>query len=241
MPATVTSLDRAIADEERCVGIATDRPLTARTIVHRRTQIAVLFVACGLAALWAAFASTVSVQVVAVVLAGAFGLYAIRQDRHLRRLALLRGDSKRITLCVADELLFAGAITDTELLELRASVGRAAGSLAAGLSDVLPSECARVRLVGPSGEVPTAAVRVIAPRAPLEDDRSVALNALRHSASMRSAVGERMAIVVPMWRGDDAIGLLEVVSAPGERYRPVDTALVDAYAQGAVAALRTSH
>ena len=239
MSATVTTLDRAICDEERSVGLATDRPLTEQTIVHRRVQIGALLLACGVAALLAAFASTNVVQAAAVVLAGSFGVYAIRQDRHLRRLALLRGDSQRITLSVAEELLFCGVLSDTELLELRDFVGRAAGSLAAGLSDLLPSECARVRLVGPSGEVPTAAARVIAPRGPLDDHPAVALDALRRAAPMRSWIGERMAIVVPMWRGNDAIGLLEVVSAPGERYRPGDVALVDAYAQGAVAALRT--
>jgi hypothetical protein len=96
-----------------------------------------------------------------------------------------------------------------------------------------------VRLVGPSGEVPTAAARVIAPRAPLADDRSVALDALRESRPIRTELGDRMTIVVPMWRGDDAVGLLEIVSAPGERLRPGDVRVVDAYAQGAVAALRS--
>jgi hypothetical protein len=232
-------LDREIADEERCVGIDTTRPLTDATIVHRRVQIAGLLLVCSFTALWAVFAATGLVQAAAAVVAGGFALHAMRQDRHLRRLALLRGDSKQITLRVADELLFSGALADTELLDLRERVGRVAGSLAAGLSDVVPSECARVRLVGPSGEVPTAAARVIAPRAPLADDRSVALDALRESRPIRTELGDRMTIVVPMWRGDDAVGLLEIVSAPGERLRPGDVRVVDAYAQGAVAALRS--
>ena len=46
-------LDREIADEERCVGIDTTRPLTDATIVHRRVQIAGLLLVCGFTALFA--------------------------------------------------------------------------------------------------------------------------------------------------------------------------------------------
>jgi hypothetical protein len=239
MPATVTTLDRAIHQEERFVGIPTDRPLTDRTIAHRRFQIAILLLACGFAALCAVFAASGLVQMPAVALAGGFGLYALRQDRHLRRLALLRGDSRRITLAVAEELLFSGALAgDRELLDLRAAAASRAGSLAAGLSDVVPCECTRVRLVGPSGEVPLAAMREIALRRPIPDDPEPARQALRVDAPVRQSFKDRMIIVVPMWRGEEPIALLEVISAPGDRYRPLEVALIDAFAQGAVAALR---
>jgi hypothetical protein len=239
MPATVTTLDRAIHQEERSVGIATDKPLTDRTIAHRRFQIALLLLACGFAALCAMFGASEAVQLPAVALAGGFGLYAMRQDRHLRRLASLRGDSVRITLAVAEELLFAGALAgDGKLLDMRAAVANRAAELAAGLSDVVNCDATRVRLVGPSGEVPVAAMREIAPRRPVPDDPEPARHALRVDAPVRQEFMDRMIIVVPMWRSDDAVGLLEVVSAPGDRYRPLDVALVDAFAQGAVAALR---
>jgi len=239
MSATVTTLDRAIHEAERHVGIPTDKPLTDRTIGHRRFQIAFVFLACGFAALCAVFAATGVVQMPAIALAGAFGLYAIRQDRHLHRLALLRGDSRRITLAVAEELLFSGALAgDGELLDLRGAVATRAGGLAAGLSEVVSCDATRVRLVGPSDEVPLAAMREIAPRRPIPDDREPAQHALRVDAPVRQEFKDRMIIVVPMSRGDDAIGLLEVISAPGDRYGPREVALIDAFAQGAVAALR---
>ena len=57
MPATVTTLDREIAREERSVGLPTDEPLTDRAIAHRRLQIAAVLLVCGFVALYAAFAS----------------------------------------------------------------------------------------------------------------------------------------------------------------------------------------
>src|SRR5689334_8431647 len=231
MPAIVTTLDRAIHEEERHVGIPTDRPLTDRTIARRRFQIALLFLACGFAALCAVFAASSAVQMAAVALAGGFGLYALRQDRHLRRLALLRGDSRRITLAVAEELLFSGALGGDETsLDLRDTVAKRAGALAAGLSEIVSCDAARVRLVGPSGEVPIAGMREIAPRHPIPDDPEPARHALCVDAPGRKELGDRMIIVVPMSCGNAAVGLLEVVSAPGDRYRPLEVALVDAYA-----------
>ena len=55
MPATVTTLDREIAREERWVGLPTDQPLTDRAIAHRRLQIAAVMLACGFLALFAFF------------------------------------------------------------------------------------------------------------------------------------------------------------------------------------------
>jgi len=241
VPATVTTLDREIAKEERWVGIPTDQPLTDRTIAHRRLQIGMLLCACGFVALFAVAAAASVVQMTAVALAGSFGVYAIEQDRHLRRLASLRTDSQRIRLVVAGELMYSGALSgDRELLDLRDGVGRSAGALAAALSDVLPADCTRVRLVGPSGELPIAAQREIAPRRPTADDSRVAAEALRTSAPVRKDGDGQTVMVVPMFRGADAIGFLEAVSPRGNHYEPIDTALVDAFARGAVAALRTA-
>ena len=238
MTATVTTLDREIAREERFVGLPTDEPLTDGLIAHRRLQIALLLLACGFVALFALYTAPGIVQFCAIGLAVGFGAHAIRQDRHLRRLALLRGDSQRISLVVAGELMFSGALTgDRELLDLRDSVGRAAGALAAALSDVIPADCARVRLVGPCGEVPIAARREIAPRRPAVDDPEAAKEALRTGSPVRKIVDGRTVMVVPMWRRDDPVGLLEAVSAPGDLFDPRDSALVDAFARGAVAAL----
>ena len=241
MPAKVTMLDREIAKEERAVGISTGEPLTDRAIVHRRLQIAVLFFTCAAVALLAVAAAASVVEMTSIALAGFFGVYAIEQDRHLHRLATLRGDSQRIRLVVAGELLYSGALSgDRELLDLRDGVGRSAGALAAALSDVLPADCTRVRLVGPSGELPVAAQREIAPRRPVPDDPRVADEALRTNAPVRKDVDGHTTMVVPMWRGDDAIALFEVISPRGDLYQPIDTALVDAFARGAVAALRSS-
>src|SRR5256885_15116365 len=105
MPATVTTLDREIAREERWVGLPTDQPLTDRAIAHRRLQIAAVLLACGFVALFAVFASSGALQLCAVALAGGFGIYAIEQDRHLRPLAVLPGGSRRLTLVVAGGLM----------------------------------------------------------------------------------------------------------------------------------------
>ena len=166
MPATVTTLDREIALEERRVGIPTDQPLTDGAIARRRLQIAVVLGASGFVALSAVYLANGVVRVGAIALAVVFGAYAIEKDRHLRRLALLRGDSMRITLVVANELMFSGALAgDRELLDLRDGIGRAAGRLAAGLADVVRADCTRLRLLGPSGEVPVAAEReLVGPR-----------------------------------------------------------------------------
>jgi hypothetical protein len=238
MPATVTTLDREIAREERSVGLPTDQPLTDRAIAHRRVQIAGVLLVCGFVALFAVLASSGVLQISAIALAGGFGMYAIEQDRHLRRLALLRGDSRRITLVVAGELMYSGALaSDQELLDLREGVGKSAGRIAAALADVVPAECTRVRLVGPSGEVPIAAERELIPGRSVTDDGAPAVEAMRTGAPVRKEVGGRTVLAVPLWRRDDLIAVLEAVSPPGELYEPVDAALVDSFARGAIAAL----
>jgi hypothetical protein len=239
MTATVTTLDREIAREERSVGLPTGRPLTDGLIARRRFQIAAVLGACGLLALTAIFAAEGIVRIDSIVLAVGFGVYAIEKDRHLRRLAALQGDAQRISLAVAGELMFSGALTeDRELLDLRAGVGRAAGRLAAGLSDVVHADATRVRLLGPSGEVPIAAERELAARRPVIDDPDAARAALQHRKDVRAVtVDGRGVLVVPMWRGREIVGLLEAVAAPGTKFAPNDATRADAYANGVVAAL----
>lgn len=239
MPAAVTILDREITLEERRVGIPTDQPLTDGAIARRRLQIAIVLGASGFVALFAMFVAAGLVRAGAIMLAALFGAYAVEKDRHLRRLASLRGDSMRITLAVASELMLSGALaSDPELLDLRDGIGRAAGRLAAGLADVVGAECTRVRLLGPSGEVPVAAERDLAARASVPDDPTAAHKVLRNRRTVREVtVDDRGVLVVAMRRGDEILALLEAVAPRGDRYRPVDVVQADAYARGAVAAL----
>ena len=239
MPATVTTLDREIALEERRVGLPTDRPLTDGAIARRRWQIAAVLGASGFVALFAVILAGGLVRVGAILLALLFAAYAVEKDRHLRRLAALRGDSMRITLAVANELMFSGALAgDRELLDLRDGTGRAAGRLAAGLADVVRADCTRLRLLGPSGEVPVAAERELTARGSVPDDSTAALKALRSRSPVREVTLDgRGVLVIAMRRGDEVLALLEAVAPCGERYRPADVAQADAYARGAVAAL----
>jgi hypothetical protein len=239
MPAAVTILDREITLEERRVGIPTNQPLTDGAIARRRLQIAIVLGASGFVALFAMFLAAGVVRAGAIMLAALFGAYAVEKDRHLRRLASLRGDSMRITLAVANELMLSGALaSDPELLDLRDGIGRAAGRLAAGLADVVGAECTRLRLLGPSGEVPVAAERDLAARASVPDDPTAAHKVLRNRRTVREVtVDDRGVLVVAMRRGDEVLALLEAVAPRGDRYRPVDVVQADAYARGAVAAL----
>jgi hypothetical protein len=239
MPATVTTIDREIALEERRVGLPTDRPLTDGAIARRRLQIAAVLGASGFVALFAVIVAGGLVRVAAILLALWFAAYAVEKDHHLRRLAALRGDSMRITLAVANELMCSGALAgDRELLDLRDGTGRAAGRLAAGLADVVRADCTRLRLLGPSGEVPVAAERELTARGSVPDDSTAALKALRSRTTVREVTLDgRGVLVVAMRRGDEVLALLEAVAPRGDRYRPADVAQADAYARGAVAAL----
>ena len=145
----------------------------------------------------------------------------------------------RITLVVANELMFSGALAgDRELLDLRDGIGRAAGRLAAGLADVVRADCTRLRLLGPSGEVPVAAERELTARRSVPDDTTAARAVVRNNKSVRQVTLDgRGVLVVAMRRGDEVLALLEAVAPCGDRYRPVDVVQADAYARGAVAAL----
>ena len=239
MVAAITTLEQEIAHEERRVGLPVGEPLTDSSITRRRVQIEGLLAACAFVALFALLVAGGLIRALAVALAVAFGVYAMEKDRHFRRLASLRDDTRKITLAVAGELMDSGALDpDRELLDLRDGLATAAGRLATGLAGVLPADSARVRLVGPSGEVPIAALRQIATGGTVPDDGDAAAEALRHRAPVRrESIDGRGILVVPMWRGDDLVALLEVVSPPDERYLPKHALIVDAFARGAVAAL----
>jgi hypothetical protein len=239
MPETVTVLDREIEGVERLVGIATDKPLTDGAIARRRLQIAVVLGSSGFVAVSSLFFGSGPVRVGAFALAALFGAYAIEKDRQLRRLAHLRGDSMRITLVVANELMSSGALAGArELLDLRDGIGRAAGRLAAGLADVVPADCTRLRVVGPSGEVPIAAERELGARDEVADDPAPAQEALQSGKSVRRVTADgRGIVVVALQLDDDVLALLEAVAPCGDRFRPGDLARAEAYARGAVAAL----
>jgi len=239
MTAAVTILQREITREERLVGLPPDQPLTDAALVHRRVQIAVLLGLLGLVALVAMFAATGSLRLAASILALGFAYYALEKEAHLQRLTGLRDDANIISLVVADELVFSGALeADRELLDLRIAIELAAPQLAAGLAEVLPTDCARVRVTGPSGEVPIAAERDLAPGRFAPDNAAVARAAVhqRHSVR-RPSTHDRAVLTVPLWRRDDVVGILELVSHPGQTYLSRDAALVDSYGRGVVAAL----
>jgi hypothetical protein len=239
MPASVTILQNEIIREERLVGLPADQPLTDAALLHRRLQIAALLGLLGLVTIAAMVTTDGSLRLVASIFALGFGYYALEQEHHLQRLGRLCDDANLISLVVADELVFSGALeTDRELLDLRIALELAAPELAAGLAEVLPTDCARVRVTGPSGEVPIAAERDLAPGRFAPDDTDSARAALQHRHSVRrSGSHDRAVLTVPLWRRDDVVGVLELVSHPGQTYLTRDAGLVDAYGRGVIAAL----
>jgi len=239
MTAAVTILQQEITREERLVGLPADRPLTDAALAQRRVQIAVLLGLLGFVALVSMFAASGSPRLAASILALGFGYYALEKEHHLQRLSGLRDDANLISLVVADELVFSGALeADRELLDLRIAIELAAPQLAAGLAEVLPTDCARVRVTGPSGEVPIAGERDLAPGRFPPDDTAIARAAVEQGHSVRRPSShDRAVLTVPLWRRDDAVGVLELVSHPGQTYLSRDAGLVDAYGRGVVAAL----
>jgi hypothetical protein len=239
MGATVTALQREIAREERILGLPTDRPLSDGAIVGRRVEIATLLGIVGVVAVVSIVATGSAMRLTAAGVALCFGWYALERERHLQRLARLRDDELTISLVVANELVCSGVLeTDNQLLDLRLAIERSAAQLVAGLAEVLPTDCARVRLAGPSGEVPIAAERDLAPGRFAADDTAIARAALQHRHSVRrTSSHDRAVLTVPLWRYDDVVGVLELVSHPGETYLSRDAGLVDAYGRGAIAAL----
>jgi hypothetical protein len=237
-PTSVDSLEHEIAHEERIVGIPTDQPLTHSAIIRRHVQIGVLLGLLSLALVATLVSSMGALRLFFCVLALAFGVYAWFEGKHLERLARLQRDETSIHLTVADSLLRSGVLhADRELLDLRTAVERAAPRLAADLVTVVPAECAGLRLVGPMGETPLAAVCDLG-TAGVWLDPEAAHEALgRREPIRRAAQDGRTVIAVPMEHRGDAVGVLEVVSVSTDRYSLVDELLVSAFARGAVSAL----
>lgn len=238
MPANLTTLEHQIADEERIVGIPTDQPLTNSAIVRRHVQLGVLTGLLWLVAVAALVSATRGVRVLACALALAFGVYAVRKERHLQRLTHLHRDECSIHLTVADTLLRSGVFrADNELLDLRSAVEVSAARLAADLVDVVPAECAAVRLIGPSGETPLAAVCDQGEKS-VRLDAGAAHEALhRREAVRQGSIDGRTVIAVPLEYHQHVLGVLEVVSSVAEFYSAYDAELVSAFAYGAVSGL----
>jgi GAF domain-containing protein len=240
MQSAITTLDKEIAREERIVGIHPDGPITRAKITVRQAQVAFLLALVAVALLGIAFSPRGSnpLRLVTTALAVALLAYALEQDRHLRRLSVLTGDSHRINLAVVDALKHSGALrADRDLLFVRGAFEKRAYTIAAGLADVLLADVARVRIAGPSGEVPIAAVHMGAVSAP--DDPEVAQHALRRGQPLQRTDRQgRTLLAVPVWYHDEPVAILEAISPAGVPFEPRDAALVEAYARGALAALR---
>lgn len=245
MRSTITVLERAIAREERATGIR-DESTTPGRIGHRQLQIALVLV-CVLVGLCAvvfgpAAASTrsPSLRLLTVGLAVTIVAYAVEQDRHLRRLVRLTDGSRAITLAVVDALSNSGALRPAAMpLRLRSAFERGAPAIAGGLADLARAEIVRVRLCGPSGELPVAAMR--ATQLTPADYPSIARDALERDRSVRTATDDgRIVVAVPVRVDGEAIGVVEVTFADRAGCPPGEEAVVEAFVRGAMAGLRST-
>lgn len=237
-PAILTKLEREIASEERIVGIPTDQPLTKAAIVRRHSQLGVLLGLFTFVVVATLASEMAALRVLTSALALAFGVYALRKERHLQRLEVLLRDECSIHLTVADSILRSGALyADRELLDLRSAVERGASKLAEGAADAMLAHCAGVRLVGPSGETPLAAVCDFEDAGVWLDPAAAHEAVKRHEPIRRGAPDGRTVIAVPLEYQFEVVGVLEVVSGPDEPYGANDAELVAAFARGAVCGL----
>lgn len=245
MRSTITALDRAIAREARRAGIRDDAA-AVDPIGHRQFQIT-LVLACVLVGLLAvvfgpgaASTRSPSVRLLTVGLAVSIVAYAVEQDRHLRRLRRLTSGSRAITLSVVDALSTSGALRPgTMLLHLRSAFERGAPAIAGGLADHAHAEVVRVRVCGPSGELPIAAMR--AAQLTPADYPSIAREALRRDRALRSATDDgRIVVAVPVRFEGDAVGVVEVTFADRADCPPGGELVVDAFVHGALASLRST-
>ena len=174
-----------------------------------------------------------------VALAASIVAYALEQNRHLRRLYRLTCDSQKITLAVVDVLALTVRCASTKTCSsYQSGFERAATLVATGLADVLLADVARVRIAGPSGEVPIVATHMGAIGAP--DDPTVARHALRRGHPMKGMIaGDRTVLAVPLIaqrRADRRPrSRLACRMFPTSRATPRSA---DAYAKGALASLR---
>lgn len=238
VPKTLITLEREIASEERIVGIPTDRPLTDSAIGRRNGQLGLLLglLTIGVVATLASDMS--SLRVLLSALAVVFGIYALQKERHLQRLSRLHHDENSILLNVADSLLRSGALhADRELLDLRRAVELGATRIATDAADAVLAHCAAVRLVGPSGETPLAAVCDFGDAGIWLDPEPAHAALKRHEAIRRGAPDGRTVIAVPLEYRHEVVGVIEVISGPSEPYGMHDTELVSAFARGAVSGL----
>jgi hypothetical protein len=240
MQPSITTLEKEIAREERLVGIRPGQRLTPAKISRRQFQVAIVVVLVTTALLGVAFSprGTTLLRGLTVALAASIGVYALEQNRHLRRLYRLTCESQKITLAVVDVIANNGALRlDEDLLTYQNGFERAAALVASGLADVLLADVARVRVAGPSGEVPIVATHMGAVDAP--DDPTVARHALRRGHPMKGTVaGARTVLAIPLMHEGAPVAVLEAVSPAHVPYEPRDAALADSYAKGALAALR---
>jgi len=238
VPDSLITLEREIAREERIVGIPTDRPLTDSAIGRRNSQIGLLLGLLTIAVCATLATDMSALRVLVSALALVFGIYALQKERHLRRLTRLHHDENSMLLDVAASMLRSGALhADRELLDLRSAVELGAARIATDAADAVLAHCAAVRLVGPSGETPLAAVCDFE-GAGIWLDPDAAHSALqRHEPIRRGAPEGRTVIAVPLEYRHQVVGVLEVVSGPSEPYSMQDAELVSAFARGAVSGL----
>jgi hypothetical protein len=238
-PVLKTNLEREIASEERIVGIPTDQPLTDAAIVRRHGQLGVLLGLVTFAVIATLASDVAALRILTAALALAFGVYALRKERHLRKLEALHRDEVSIHLDVADSILRSGALrhANRELVDLRNAVERDAGRLAEGAADALLAHCACVRLVGPSGETPLAAVCDFGDVGIWLDPSAAHESARSHEPVRRDAPDGRTVIAVPLEHRFEVVGVLEVISGADEPYTASDAEIVVAFARGAVCGL----
>lgn len=238
-PVIQTSLEREIACEERIVGIPTDRPLTKAAIVRRHEQLGVLLGLVTIAVFATLASDMTSLRVLTPALALVFGVYALQKEHHLQRLEVLHRDECAVHLTVADSILRSGALrhADRTLVDLRNAVERAAGRLAEEAADALLADCACVRLVGPMGETPLAAVCDFGDAGIWLDPSAAHDAAARHEPVRHGAPDGRTVIAVPLEHRFEVVGVLEVISGPAEPYGTHDADVVAAFARGAVCGL----
>jgi hypothetical protein len=229
LEATVATLHREIEHEERRVGIRPQVAVTESMITRRQVQIAIVLALVVAALLGVAFMPRTSIQtplmrVFTIALAVLLAVYAVEQDRHLRRLRALAADAQRVTRAVADALAQSGVLRlDNEVLLLRDSFRESADQLANGLADALGADFALVRVPGPAGEMSSRLAR----------------HTLRRGTAMFEKVDDdRAVLAVPIWHHGDPVAVFEAVSKPEAPFSPEDADLVDAYACGALAAMR---
>jgi hypothetical protein len=238
MNATITSLEREIVREERAVGLH-EQPITPEVITGRQVQVSTLIVLFAAALLGVSFSphGTTSLRMLTALFACLLALYGIDQDRHLRRLERLSDDTRVINLAVVDALAGSGALaSDAEALIMRESAQFHARAIVDRLADLVLADIVRVRIAGPSGEVPLAAVHCGAIDTP--DDPAIARYAIRrgHAVQHTGADG-RTVLAVPIVHHSEPVFVLELVSPALKPYEGRDAATIEAFGRGVLAAL----